>query len=99
MGTQNVGKAQGVYVASSADGSTQMMAFTAMMEGGEYGDSLNFFGVYRIGSTMLDFQSLEALASLRMLVASQSSVPFIPAGQHATNGAETLRRITVLLTY
>ncbi|WMV56756.1 hypothetical protein MTR67_050141 [Solanum verrucosum] len=44
LGTQKLGKAQGVYVSSSADGTTQMMAFTAMMEGGEYGDSLNFFG-------------------------------------------------------
>ena len=35
LGTQNVGRAQGVYVASSADGLSQLMAFTAMLEGGE----------------------------------------------------------------
>ncbi|KAK4353780.1 hypothetical protein RND71_025974 [Anisodus tanguticus] len=70
LGTQNVGQAQGVYVASSADGSTQMMAFTAVMGGAEYGNSLNFFGVYRIGSTRSRLSVLEALANLRMLVAS-----------------------------
>ncbi|KAL9319056.1 hypothetical protein ACSQ67_015573 [Phaseolus vulgaris] len=52
LGSQLVGKAQGVYVASSADGSRQMMAFTAIFEGGEYGDSLNFYGLYKIGSTL-----------------------------------------------
>ncbi|KAF2285586.1 hypothetical protein GH714_005644 [Hevea brasiliensis] len=52
LGSQQLGKAQGVYIASSADGSTQMMAFTAIFEGGEFGDSLNFYGVYKIGSAM-----------------------------------------------
>ncbi|XP_062105081.1 dirigent protein 16-like [Humulus lupulus] len=46
LGSQTVGRARGVYVASSGDGSSVMMTCTAVMEGGEYGDSLNFFGVY-----------------------------------------------------
>ncbi|XP_061361078.1 dirigent protein 16-like [Gastrolobium bilobum] len=50
LGSQIIGKAQGVYVASSADGTRQMMAFTALFEGGEYGDSWNFYGLYKIGS-------------------------------------------------
>ncbi|XLT46956.1 hypothetical protein HN873_039560, partial [Arachis hypogaea] len=52
LGSQIVGKDQGVYVASSADGSRQMMAFTALFEGGEYGDSLNLYGLFKIGSAM-----------------------------------------------
>ena len=52
LGSQIVRKAQGVYMASSVDGTRQMMAFTALFEGGEYGDSLNFYGLYKIGSTM-----------------------------------------------
>ncbi|KAG5607572.1 hypothetical protein H5410_029064 [Solanum commersonii] len=53
LGTQNVGKAQREYVASSVRlECSDEMAFTAMTEKGVYGDSLNFFGVYRIGSTM-----------------------------------------------
>lgn len=99
LGTQKLGKAQGVYVSSSADGTTQMMAFTAMMEGGEYGDSLNFFGVYRIGSSMSrisitggtgKFKNARGFAQIRSL---------IPPGQHAIDGSETLLRITVHLTY
>ncbi|CAA3027418.1 dirigent 16-like [Olea europaea subsp. europaea] len=99
LGSQQLGKAQGVYVASSADGSTQMMAFTAVMEGGEYGDSLNFFGVYKIGSTMSrlsvtggtgKFKNASGFAELRSL---------IPAGQHVLDGVEALLRLTVHLTY
>ncbi|WVY95978.1 hypothetical protein V8G54_028129 [Vigna mungo] len=97
LGSQLVGKAQGVYVASSADGSRQMMAFTALFEGGEYGDSLNFYGLYKIGSTMSKlsviggtgkFKSARGFAELRSL---------IPPGQVSTDGAETLLRITVHL--
>lgn len=99
LGSQNVGKAQGVYVASSADGSTQMMAFTAMIEGGEYGDTLNFYGVFKIGSPMSHlsvtggtgkFKSASGFAEVRSL---------IPPGQYATDGAETLLRIIVHLSY
>ncbi|XP_059652304.1 dirigent protein 18-like [Cornus florida] len=99
LGSQTLGKAQGVYVASSGDGTTQMMAFTAMMEGGEYGDSLNFFGVYKIGSTMSrlsvtggtgKFKNACGFAEVRLL---------IPPGQHITDGAETLLRFTVHLSY
>ncbi|GLT56395.1 hypothetical protein SLA2020_294380 [Shorea laevis] len=99
LGSQVLGKAQGVYVASSADGSTQMLAFTAMMEGGEYNDNLNFYGVYKIGSTMSylsvtggtgKFKNANGIAEVRSL---------IPPGQQVTDGAETLLRITVHLKY
>ncbi|KAG9447706.1 hypothetical protein H6P81_013834 [Aristolochia fimbriata] len=99
LGSQTVGRAQGVYVASSADGTAQMMAFTAMIEGGEYGDSLSFFGVYKVGSAMSHvsvtggtgkFKNASGFAEIRSL---------FPSGQHVIDGAETLLRITVHLTY
>ncbi|KAK7344541.1 hypothetical protein VNO77_14267 [Canavalia gladiata] len=99
LGSQIIGKAQGVYVASSADGTRQMMTFTALFEGGEYGDSLNFYGLYKIGSTMSQlsviggtgkFKNARGFAELRAL---------IPPGQIATDGAETLLRITIYLKY
>ncbi|KAJ8539710.1 hypothetical protein K7X08_013962 [Anisodus acutangulus] len=98
LGTQNLGKAQGVYVSSSADGSTQMMAFTAMFEGGEYGDSLNFFGVYRIGSTMSRISVTGGTGKFKNACGFAEIHSLIPVGQHVTNGAETLLRITVHLT-
>ncbi|XP_057981084.1 dirigent protein 16-like [Malania oleifera] len=43
-----LGKAQGVYVASSKDGSSHMMVMTASFAAhGELKESLRFFGVYR----------------------------------------------------
>ncbi|XP_060181267.1 dirigent protein 16-like [Lycium barbarum] len=99
LGTQNLGKAQGVYVASSADGSTQMMAFTAMFEGGEYGDSLNFFGVFKIGSTMSRISVTGGTGKFKNACGFAEIRSLIPAGQRVTDGAETLLRITVHLTY
>lgn len=42
-----VGKARGVYVASSEDGNSHMMAMTTTFDDGEFKDSLRFFGVLR----------------------------------------------------
>ena len=44
---QKLGKAQGLYVASSEDGSSHMMAITASFVKGEYQDGLRIFGVHR----------------------------------------------------
>ncbi|XP_057498600.1 dirigent protein 16-like [Actinidia eriantha] len=99
FGSQSLGKAQGVYVASSADGTTQMMVFTAMMEGGEYGDSLNFFGVFKIGSTMSRLSVTGGTGKFKNSCGFAEVRSLIPAGQHVTDGAETLLRMTVHLKY
>ncbi|KAJ7975877.1 Dirigent protein [Quillaja saponaria] len=47
-GSRNiVGKAEGVYVASSENGSSHMMAITASFVKDEYKNGLKFFGVHR----------------------------------------------------
>ncbi|KAK9288720.1 hypothetical protein L1049_017183 [Liquidambar formosana] len=99
LGSQAIGKAQGVYVASSADGTRQMMAFTAMVEGGEYGDSLNFYGVYKIGSVMSRLSVTGGTGKFKNAYGFAEVRSLIPAGQHVTDGAETLLRITVHLSY
>ncbi|XP_004497739.1 dirigent protein 18-like [Cicer arietinum] len=99
LGSQMVGKAQGVYVASSGDGSRQMMTFTALFEGGEYGDSLNFYGLYKIGSTMSRLSVIGGTGKFKNAKGFAELRPLIPPGQIATDGAETLLRITVHLNY
>ncbi|KAE9592375.1 hypothetical protein Lal_00028393 [Lupinus albus] len=99
LGSQIVGKAQGVYVASSADGSRQMMAFTALFEGGEYGDSLNFYGLYKIGSTMSHLSVIGGTGKFKNSKGFAELRGLIPPGQIATDGAETLLRITVHFSY
>ncbi|BAT96192.1 hypothetical protein VIGAN_08308900 [Vigna angularis var. angularis] len=98
-GSQLVGKAQGVYVASSADGTRQMMVFTALFEGGEYGDSLNFYGLYKIGSTMSRISVLGGTGKYKNARGFAELRALIPPGQISTDGAETLLRITVYLKY
>ncbi|GAB2295367.1 Dirigent protein 16 [Dionaea muscipula] len=97
--SQTVGQAQGIYVASSADGTAQLMAFTAMLEGGEYGDNLNFFGVYKIGSTMSRLSVTGGTGKFKNACGYAEVRPLVPSGQDATDGAETLLRIIVYLTY
>ncbi|OMP09186.1 Plant disease resistance response protein [Corchorus olitorius] len=99
LGSQAIGKAQGVYVASSADGATQMMAFTAMIEGGEYNDNLNFYGVYKIGSVMSHISVTGGTGRFKNACGIAEVRPLIPPGQHVTDGAETLLRVTVQLKY
>lgn len=98
-GSQTLGKAQGVYVASSADGSKQLMAFTALMEGGEFNDNLNFFGVYTIGSTLSQLSVTGGTGKFKNAYGIAELRPLIPPGQISTDGAETLLRITVHLKY
>ncbi|KAL1201960.1 Dirigent protein 25 [Cardamine amara subsp. amara] len=51
LGSGLLGKAQGFYVASAIDGTSQTMAFTAMFESGGYEDSISFFGVHRTAAS------------------------------------------------
>ncbi|XP_057792206.1 dirigent protein 18-like [Salvia miltiorrhiza] len=99
LGSQQLGRAQGVYVASSADGLTQMMAFTAMMEGGEFGDSINLFGMYTVGSTMSRLSVTGGTGKFKNACGFAEVRSLIPAGQHVADGVESLLRITLHLTY
>ncbi|KAK2979789.1 hypothetical protein RJ640_012973 [Escallonia rubra] len=47
LGSPVIGKASGMYVASSEDGSSHMMAMTVTSAGSELKDALRFFGVHR----------------------------------------------------
>ncbi|KAK7855227.1 dirigent protein 18 [Quercus suber] len=99
LGSQTLGKAQGVYVASSADGTTQMMTFTAMIEGGEYNDNLNFYGVYKIGNTVSYLSVTGGTGKFKNAYGIAEVRPLLSSGQHVIDGAETLLRIIVHLEY
>ncbi|KAL9232967.1 hypothetical protein vseg_008018 [Gypsophila vaccaria] len=99
LGSQTVGTAQGVYVASSADGSTQMMAFTAVLEGGEYGDSINLYGVYKLNSAISKLSVTGGTGKFKNVCGFAEVRPLIPSGQQVTDGAESLLRIILHLTY
>ncbi|KAK4440828.1 Dirigent protein 25 [Sesamum alatum] len=99
LGSGLVGKAQGFYISSSEDGTSQTMAFTVMFTSGSYADSLSFFGVHR---TAVAESHLAVMGGTGKYVNAKgfATVKTFPAGnQHETDGVETLLQITVYLAY
>ncbi|ESW04114.1 hypothetical protein PHAVU_011G068300 [Phaseolus vulgaris] len=100
LGSGLVGKAQGFYIASSVDGTSQSMAFTAKFEENGYVDSLSFFGVHRtqvseshiaiIGGTG-KYLNAEGFAIIKTFPVSGQ--------QQNTDGVETLLQLTAYLAY
>lgn len=94
-----VGRAQGFYVASSVDGTSQTMAFTAMFQNGHYEDSLIFFGVHR---TAVSESQLAIMGGTGKYVNAKgfAIVKTFPAtNQHETDGVESLLHFTVYVSY
>ncbi|KAL2239517.1 dirigent protein 10 [Sesamum indicum] len=99
LGSGLVGKAQGFYISSSEDGTSQTMAFTVMFTSGSYADSLSFFGVHR---TAVAESHLAVMGGTGKYVNAKgfATVKTFPAAnQHETDGVETLLQITVILAY
>ncbi|CAI0443015.1 unnamed protein product [Linum tenue] len=103
LGSQLLGKAQGYYVASSIDGTSQAMAFTAMFQDGHYEDSLNFFGVHRAGvseSQLAVMGGTGKYVNARGHAVVKTVVPVVGAGNnHETDGIETLLEFAVYVIY
>lgn len=98
LGSGLVGKAQGFYIASSEDGTSQTMAFTVMFKEGSYADSLSFFGVHR---TAVAESHLAIMGGTGKYVNAKgfAVVKTFPGNQHETDGVETLLEISVHLIY
>lgn len=97
LGASVIGKAQGSYLASSLDGSSQTMAFSAIF-GDEEEDTISFFGVHRtashesgiavVGGTG-KYDNAEGYATIETLHLTN---------QHTTDGVEAVLQFTVYLT-
>ncbi|KAL3620633.1 hypothetical protein CASFOL_035545 [Castilleja foliolosa] len=99
LGSGLVGKAQGFYISSSEDGSSQTMAFTVMFTSGSYADSLSLFGVHR---TAVAESHLAVVGGTGKYVGAKGFAlvkTFPGTNQHETDGMETLLQITVYLAY
>lgn len=97
LGSGLVGKAQGLYVASSEDGTSQMMALTAMFEGGGYVDSMSFFGFHR---TVVSESQLAIMGGTGKYVNARgfATIKTFPApDQPEIDGLETVVQFTVYL--
>ncbi|KAK4773668.1 hypothetical protein SAY87_028687 [Trapa incisa] len=99
LGSGLVGKAQGFYVASSEDGTSQTMALTAMFENGGYVDSISLFGVHR---TVVSESQLAVMGGTGKYVnargfATIKTFPTPNQAQAQTDGLETVVQFTVYL--
>ncbi|XP_045826517.1 dirigent protein 25-like [Trifolium pratense] len=101
LGSGLVGKAQGFYIASSVEGTSQVMAFTAKFEENGYEDSLSFFGVHR--TTQVSQSQLAIIGGTGKYVNANgiAIIKTFPVNgqQHNTDGLETLLHLTAYLSY
>ncbi|KAM1162174.1 hypothetical protein ACFX1Q_001988 [Malus domestica] len=98
LGSGLVGKAQGFYIVSSEDGTSQTMAFTVMFQSGCYTDSLSFFGVHR---TSVSESHLAVMGGTEKYVNAKgfALVKTFLASNQQIDGAETLLQFTVYVIY
>ncbi|XP_047322229.1 dirigent protein 25-like [Impatiens glandulifera] len=98
LGSGLVGKAQGFYIASSEDGNSQTLAFTAIFKNGDYEDSISLFGVHRIA---VSESHLAIMGGTGKYVNAKgfAVVKTLPpgTGQHETDGTETVLEISLYL--
>ena len=106
LGSGLLGKAQGYYVASAVDGTSQTMAFTAMFESGGYEDSISFFGVHRTAASESHlgvmggtgkYVNARGFAIVKTFTGSSGTQQQQP--HQFTDGLETVLRCTVYLSY
>ncbi|XP_038892996.1 dirigent protein 24 [Benincasa hispida] len=103
LGSAVVGRAQGFYLASSLDGTSQTVALTALFHGGGHEhvveDSISFFGVHRTAITESQiavvggtgkYENARGYATVEMLHHEED--------QHTTDGLDTIIHFSVYLT-
>ncbi|KAF8102217.1 hypothetical protein N665_0200s0011 [Sinapis alba] len=104
LGSGLLGKAQGYYVASAVDGTSQTMAFTAMFESGGYEDSISFFGVHRTAASESHlgvmggtgkYVNARGFAIVKTFTGSSGT----QQPHQFTDGLETVLQCTVYLSY
>ncbi|KAJ0238875.1 Dirigent protein 10 [Hirschfeldia incana] len=105
LGSGLLGKAQGYYVASAVDGTSQTMAFTAMFESGGYEDSISFFGVHRTAASESHlgvmggtgkYVNARGFAIVKTFTGSSGTQQ---QPHQFTDGLETVLQCTVYLSY
>ncbi|KAK2989680.1 hypothetical protein RJ640_015529 [Escallonia rubra] len=99
LGSGLIGKAQGFYVSSSQDGSSQTMSFTVMLESGGYADTLSLFGVHRSAVSESQLAVMGGTGKYVNAKGYATVKTFPAANQHNTDGLETLLEFTVYLAY
>ncbi|XP_020220138.1 dirigent protein 24 [Cajanus cajan] len=100
-----IGRAQGFYLASSLDGSSQTIVLTVLMHGGEHEqhhdgveDSINLFGVHRTASHESEIAVIGGSGKYENARGYAALETLLKEDQHTTDGVDTILHFNVYLT-
>ncbi|KAK2643173.1 hypothetical protein Ddye_024936 [Dipteronia dyeriana] len=97
LGSSIIGKAQGFYLASSLDGGSQTMAFTALF-GEHEEDTISFFGIHRTAAHESQVAVVGGSGKYENAQGHATIETLHLTDQHTTDGVETLLQISVYHT-
>ncbi|KAF9598004.1 hypothetical protein IFM89_023576 [Coptis chinensis] len=104
LGSSVVGKVQGLYLASSQDGSSQTMVLTALLHGtdGDHADhefdTISFFGIHRTAAPVSHIAIVGGTGKYENSKGYATIETLHQDDQHTTDGVETVLQISVYLT-
>ena len=99
-----IGKAQGFYLASSLDGTSQTILLTVLVHGGEHehhdlvDDSINLFGIHRTASSESEVAVIGGTGKYENARGYASLETLLKEDQHTTDGVDTILHFNVYLT-
>ncbi|XP_057522393.1 dirigent protein 24-like [Amaranthus tricolor] len=102
LGSGIMGRGQGFYLASSLDGESHTMAFTAVFHGGEHDlqegdDTLSFFGVHRTASPISSIAVIGGSGKYENAKGYATIETLPDQDQHTTDGVDTIAHFSVYL--
>jgi hypothetical protein len=101
LGSAVVGSAQGFYLASSLDGTSQTIALTVLLHGGEHEvveDTISFFGVHRTASPESQVAVVGGTGKYENAKGFATLEAMHLEDQHITDGIDTILQFGVYLT-
>jgi len=102
LGSGVIGRGQGFYLASSLDGESHTMAFTAIFHGGDQGheeeaNTISFFGVHRTASPISQIAVIGGTGKYQNAKGYATIETLPQVDQHTTDGVDTIANVNVFL--
>lgn len=98
LGSGVLGRAQGIYITSSSDGSSHTVVLTAAFHGQELDDTISFFGVHRTATPISHIAIVGGTGKYEN-AKGYATIEALPhQDQHTTDGIETITHFTVYIT-
>ncbi|KAK7295616.1 hypothetical protein RJT34_18527 [Clitoria ternatea] len=97
-----IGRAQGFYLASSLDGSSQTIVLTILVHGGEHHDgvedTISLFGVHRTASPESEIAVIGGTGKYENARGYAALETLLKEDQHTTDGVDTILHFNIYLT-